>query len=93
MRYFNLIGAHPSGHLGDFPRGNHGSLSSNIFDVVFGKKGKLYIYGDDFPTPDGSAIRDYIDVCDLVDGHIQAYVWAHEQKTGVWDVWNLGTGK
>jgi len=93
LRYFNLIGAHPSGYIGDFPRGNHGSISSNIFDVVFGKKGKLFIYGDDFPTPDGTAIRDYIDVCDLVDGHIRAFEWTIKQMTGKWDVWNLGTGR
>lgn len=93
LRYFNLIGAHNSWYLGDYPRSNHGSLSSNIFDVIFGKKGKLFIYGDDFPTPDGTAIRDYIDVCDLVDGHIRAFEWAASQIGGKWDVWNLGTGK
>ncbi len=92
LRYFNLVWAHSSGYLGDFPRSNHGSLSSNIFDVVFGKKGKLFIYGDDFPTPDGTAIRDYIDVCDLIDGHIKALEWTERYQTGIWDVWNLGTG-
>lgn len=93
LRYFNLVGAHPSGLLWDFPRGNHGSLSSNIFDVVFGKKLKLYVYGDDFPTPDGTAIRDYIDVIDLVDGHLKAYLWTEKQTIWSWDVWNLWTGK
>lgn len=93
LRYFNLIGAHESGYLWDFPRWNHGSLSSNIFDVVFGKKEKLYIYGDTFPTPDGTAMRDYIDVCDLVDGHISALRWCERQYEGMWDVWNLGTWK
>lgn len=93
LRYFNLVGAHPSGYLGDYPRSNHGSLSSNIFDVIFGKKGKLFIYGDTFPTPDGTAIRDYIDVCDLIDGHIRAFEWTLEQQWGKWDVWNLWTGK
>ncbi len=93
LRYFNLIGAHDSWFLGDFPRSNHGSLSTNIFDVVFGKKGKLYIYGDTFPTPDGTAIRDYIDVCDLVDGHILAFEWTLSQTSGKWDAWNLWTGK
>lgn len=93
LRYFNLVWAHPSGLLWDFPRGNHGSLSSNIFDVVFGKKLKLYIYGDDFPTPDGTAIRDYIDVCDLVSGHLFAYEWTEKESKWAWDVWNLGTGK
>lgn len=93
LRYFNLIGAHDSWFLGDFPRSNHGSLSSNIFDVIFGKKWKLTIYGDNFPTPDGTAIRDYIDVCDLVDGHILAFEWTLSQTTGKWDVWNLWTGK
>ncbi len=92
LRYFNLVWAHSSGYLGDFPRSNHGSLSSNIFDVVFGKKGKLFIYGDDFPTPDGTAIRDYIDVMDLIDGHIKALEWTEKYQTGIWDVWNLGTG-
>jgi UDP-glucose 4-epimerase len=67
LRYFNLVGAHPSGYLGDYPRSNHGSLLSNIFDVVFGKKGKLSIYGNSFPTPDGTAVRDYIDVSDLIE--------------------------
>lgn len=92
LRYFNLVGAHPSGFLWDFPRGNHGSLSSNIFDVVFWKKLKLYIYGDDFPTPDGTAIRDYIDVVDLVEGHLRAYLWAEKDTRWAWDVWNLWTG-
>lgn len=93
LRYFNLVGAHPSWFLWDYPRGNHGSLSSNIFDVVFGKKLKLYIYGDDFPTPDGTAIRDYIDVCDLVEGHLFAYGWVTKMARWVWDVWNLWTGQ
>lgn len=91
LRYFNLIWAHPSWFLGDYPRSNHGNLSSNIFDVIFWKKWKLYIYGDDFPTPDGTAIRDYIDVCDLIDGHICALRWCEAQKNGKWDVWNLWT--
>lgn len=91
LRYFNLIWAHSSGNLWDFPRSNHGSLASNIFDTVFWKKQKLYIYWDDFPTPDGTAIRDYIDVCDLVDWHVLAFNHLLKQEKWFWNTWNLWT--
>jgi UDP-glucose 4-epimerase len=93
LRYFNLVGAHPTGYLWDFPVWRHGSLSTNIFDVVYGKKTKLFIYGDDFQTPDGTAIRDYIDVCDLVEGHLRAFEYIRKSSFGTCESWNLGTGK
>lgn len=91
LRYFNLIWAHESWNLWDFPRSNHWSLASNIFDVVFWKKQKLYIYWDDFLTPDGTAIRDYIDVNDLVKWHVLAFNWLLNQKKWIWNTWNLWT--
>ena len=93
LRYFNLIWAHESWNLWDLPRSNHWSLASNIFDVIFWKKQKLYIYWDTFPTPDGTAIRDYIDVNDLVNGHVLALEWALNQNKWAFDVWNLWTWK
>lgn len=93
LRYFNLIWAHNSWYLWDLPRSNHWSLSSNIFDVVFWKKEKLYIYWDDFPTPDWTAIRDYIDVVDLVKWHVCAFNYLLNQNKWFWNSWNLWTWK
>lgn len=90
LRYFNPVGAHESGLIGEDPRGIPNNLLPYISQVAAGKLKKLTVYGDDYPTPDGTGVRDYIHVVDLVDGHIRALA-ALETKKGV-NIWNLGTG-
>ncbi|MDD6258672.1 MAG: UDP-glucose 4-epimerase GalE, partial [Erysipelotrichaceae bacterium] len=90
LRYFNPIGAHPSGLLGEVPNGIPNNLVPYIAQVANGTLEYLRVFGDDYPTPDGTGVRDYIHVCDLADGHIGAVKYALEHK-GVEHV-NLGTG-
>lgn len=91
LRYFNPIGAHESGLIGESPNGIPNNLFPYIAQVAAGKLEKLSVFGDDYDTPDGTGVRDYIHVVDLALGHLAAleYVLAH---TGVQAV-NLGTGK
>jgi UDP-glucose 4-epimerase len=72
LRYFNPVGAHPSGFIGENPKGIPNNLMPYIADVASGKKEKLFIFGDDYSTPDGTGLRDYIHVKDLALGHIAA---------------------
>jgi len=72
LRYFNPVGAHPSGFIGENPKGTPNNLMPYIADVALGLKEKLFIFGDDYPTPDGTGLRDYIHVKDLAMGHIAA---------------------
>jgi len=90
LRYFNPIGAHKSGRIGENPRGIPNNLMPYITQVAVGKREKLYVFGDDYDTHDGTGVRDYIHVVDLVRGHIKAleYLDKHE---GV-EAFNLGTG-
>lgn len=90
LRYFNPIGAHPSGKLGEDPRGIPNNLIPFITQVAIGKRQELQVFGGDYDTSDGTGVRDYIHVMDLVKGHIKAleYLEAHE---GV-ETFNLGTG-
>ncbi len=90
LRYFNPIGAHPSGLLGEVPNGIPNNLVPYIARVAIGQSEKVRVYGNDYPTVDGTGVRDYIHVCDLADGHIAAVKYALEHK-GVEKV-NLGTG-
>ena len=90
LRYFNPVGAHHSGMIGEDPNGLPNNLMPYISQVAIGKLKKLAVYGTDYPTPDGTGVRDYIHVQDLADGHLRA-LNAIDQKTGV-SVWNLGTG-
>lgn len=90
LRYFNPIGAHKSGKIGEDPNGIPNNLMPYICRVAAGKLPKLYIYGDDYPTRDGTGIRDYIHVTDLAKGHLKALEKCG-LATGV-KVWNLGTG-
>ena len=90
LRYFNPIGAHPSGRIGENPNGIPNNLMPYIAQIAVGKREKLSIFGDDYPTPDGTGVRDYIHVVDLALGHIKALDRALG-KTGV-DIYNLGTG-
>ena len=90
LRYFNPIGAHESGKIGEDPNGIPNNLMPYITQVAVGKLEKLTIYGDDYDTPDGTGVRDYIHVVDLAKGHIKA-LEKIETDTGI-DAFNLGTG-
>ena len=91
LRYFNPIGAHKSGLLGEVPNGIPNNLVPYIARVANGKLEYLRVWGDDYPTPDGTGVRDYIHVVDLAKGHIKAVEYALSHK-GVEKI-NLGTGK
>ena len=91
LRYFNPIGAHESGLIGEDPNGIPNNLVPYIAKVAVGQLEKLHVYGDDYPTPDGTGVRDYIHVVDLARGHVAA-LKKLEKKCGLF-VCNLGTGK
>lgn len=90
LRYFNPIGAHESGLIGEDPSGTPNNLLPYISQVAVGKLPKLVVFGNDYPTPDGTGVRDYIHVMDLAEGHLCA-LSALKSVTGS-QVWNLGTG-
>ena len=90
LRYFNPIGAHPSGMIGEDPKGIPNNLVPYIAQVAIGKLEKLSVFGDDYDTPDGTGVRDYIHVVDLARGHVNAIAKLAD-KEGV-SVYNLGTG-
>lgn len=91
LRYFNPIGAHESGKIGEDPNGIPNNLMPIIINVATGKQEKLTVFGNDYPTPDGTCIRDYIHVVDLALGHIAALKSVREKKGAI--PYNLGTGK
>ena len=91
LRYFNPIGAHPEGAIGENPNGIPNNLMPYIMKVAVGKLPLLHVYGDDYPTPDGTGVRDYIHVCDLAAGHVKA-LEALDSTDGA-RAFNLGTGK
>ncbi len=91
LRYFNPIGGHASGLLGEDPNGIPNNLMPYITQVAIGKREKLHVFGDNYPTPDGTGIRDYIHVVDLATGHV-ATLKKLETNPGL-VVYNLGTGK
>ncbi len=90
LRYFNPIGAHPSGLIGEDPNGIPNNLLPYISQVAIGKLPQLSVFGDDYPTKDGTGVRDYIHVVDLADGHLSALTYLM-QHAGL-HTWNLGTG-
>ncbi len=90
LRYFNPIGAHESGRIGEDPNGIPNNLMPYISQVAIGKLPKLNVYGNDYDTHDGTGVRDYIHVVDLAIGHIKAV--DHVLKTQALDIYNLGTG-
>ena len=92
LRYFNPIGAHESGRIGENPSGIPNNLMPYITQVAIGKRPFLSVYGNDYPTPDGTCVRDYIHVVDLADGHVKAVNNILDGKKGV-QIFNLGTGK
>lgn len=91
LRYFNPVGAHSSGTMGEAPNGTPNNLFPYITQVAVGKLDKVNIFGDDYDTPDGTGVRDYIHVMDLAEGHIAA-LKAQNICSGL-RVYNLGTGK
>ncbi|MCB1615432.1 MAG: UDP-glucose 4-epimerase GalE [Pseudomonadales bacterium] len=95
LRYFNPVGAHESGLIGENPLGIPNNLVPYMVQVAAGKHGKLNIYGNDYPTRDGTGVRDYIHVCDLAQGHLAALQWLVDRKAKgpLIDVFNLGTGR
>ncbi len=90
LRYFNPIGAHDSGLIGEDPQGIPNNLMPYISQVAVGKLKQLTVYGNDYPTPDGTCRRDYIHVVDLAKGHVKAIEYVM-QNSGV-EIFNLGTG-
>lgn len=90
LRYFNPVGAHTSGEIGEDPNGIPNNLVPYISQVAAGKLPELRVFGDDYPTPDGTGIRDYIHVVDLVRGHLKALAYLEHRPTLA--VHNLGTG-
>lgn len=90
LRYFNPVGAHQSGLIGEDPNGLPNNLLPYVSQVAIGKLKQLSVFGADYPTQDGTGVRDYIHVQDLADGHLSA-LRTILQKTGV-NIWNLGTG-
>ena len=90
LRYFNPIGAHESGRIGEDPRGIPNNLMPYITQVAVGRREKLSVFGNDYDTPDGTGVRDYIHVVDLAKGHVAAVSYVTE-NTGC-EVFNLGTG-
>ena len=92
LRYFNPVGAHPSGTIGEDPSDIPNNLMPYIAQVAVGRRDRLGVFGDDYPTPDGTGVRDYIHVEDLAAGHIAALNRLDSVKDPV-SVWNLGTGR
>ena len=90
LRYFNPIGAHQSGTIGENPNGIPNNLMPYITQTAVGKRKELGVFGNDYDTPDGTGVRDYIHVCDLASGHVAA-LKAIDRKCGL-AIYNLGTG-
>ena len=90
LRYFNPVGAHPSGTMGEDPRGIPNNLMPYVAQVAVGRLPRLRVFGSDYPTPDGTGVRDYIHVCDLAEGHVAAIDHGHGRPG--FHVFNLGTG-
>jgi UDP-glucose 4-epimerase len=94
LRYFNPIGAHPSAHIGELPRGVPNNLVPYITQTAAGIREYLGIFGDDYPTPDGSCLRDYIDIVDLARAHVVAIGRMIEGRNkSNFEIFNVGTGR
>lgn len=91
LRYFNPVGAHSSGLIGDRPRGIPNNLMPYVVQVASGELERLKVFGDDYPTPDGTGVRDYIHVMDLAEGHVAALDYLSSNSG--WHAFNLGTGR
>ncbi|HRZ41964.1 MAG TPA: UDP-glucose 4-epimerase GalE [Bacteroidales bacterium] len=94
LRYFNPVGAHPSALLGELPMGIPNNLMPFIAQTAIGIRERLLVFGNDYPTPDGTAIRDYIHITDLADAHVKAiHRLLSVESPEPWEIFNLGTGK
>ncbi len=94
LRYFNPVGAHPSGLIGELPLGSPENLVPYITQAAAGLREKLTVFGDDYPTGDGTCVRDYIHVVDLAKAHVASLEWiGRERRSGYNEVFNVGTGK
>lgn len=93
LRYFNPIGAHPSGLLGELPIGTPANLVPYISQTAAKIRPELKVFGDDYDTPDGSGIRDFIHVVDLAKAHIATLQYLEKQTTPFYDIFNVGTGQ
>lgn len=91
LRYFNPVGAHESGLIGESPQGKPNNLMPMVSQVAVGRRDKLLVFGSDYPTPDGTGIRDYIHVMDLAEGHVAALKYCRSNE-GLFTA-NLGTGQ
>jgi UDP-glucose 4-epimerase len=91
LRYFNPVGAHPSGRLGEDPRGVPDNLMPYVTQVAVGRREYLQVFGDDYDTPDGTGVRDYLHVLDLAEGHVAALRHLLERRASI--TVNLGTGR
>lgn len=94
LRYFNPVGAHPSGRLGECTVGVPDNLVPYITQTAMGLRKELTVFGNDYPTRDGTCLRDYIHVCDIAQAHVDAvrYLEQNTKPAGPWSVFNLGTG-
>jgi UDP-glucose 4-epimerase len=90
LRYFNPIGAHASGLMGEDPKGIPNNLLPYVAQVAVGRRDAVHVFGNDYDTPDGTGVRDYIHVVDLAQGHVAALAWMNG-RSGC-EVFNLGTG-
>lgn len=94
LRYFNPIGAHPSAAIGELPLGVPSNLVPFVTQTAIGLRESLTVFGDDYPTPDGTCIRDYIHVVDLAEAHVAAMQYLlQNQQDSLYDVFNVGTGQ
>ncbi len=93
LRYFNPIGAHPSGEIGEDPKGIPNNLMPYVSQVAIGKLKELSVFGNDYETRDGTCIRDYIHVCDLARGHLLALKRLQKEECEGIEMYNLGTGR
>ncbi len=91
LRYFNPVGAHDSGEIGEDPRGTPNNLMPYVAQVAVGRRPRLQVFGDDYPTVDGTGVRDYIHVCDLAEGHVAALRHLFDRPGSL--TVNLGTGR
>lgn len=93
LRYFNPIGAHPSAAIGELPLGVPNNLVPFVTQTAAGIREKLTVFGDDYDTPDGTCVRDYIHVVDLAKAHVSALQYLERQSNPFYDVFNIGTGQ
>ena len=92
LRYFNPIGAHSTGLIGELPYGKPNNLLPFVTQTAIGKLKELTVFGNDYNTADGTCIRDYIHVCDLADAHVKSLNWLEKQENNYTDAINIGTG-